>query len=315
MRATSPDGRDRTGGARPAVHRRDGAGDVPADRAPLRLAPGQSPVAHYVAGSDLAVALAPRPYLHPVRTLAGTPVTELMPASHRHHLGASLAVPDVDGANFWGGRTFVPGRGPVWLDNHGSQRHREWLCREPEEICHALHWTSIDGRILLAERRTVSCRPAPGGAWLLDVAFALTNVAGRQLAIRSPATQGRPGAGYGGFFWRAPTGDRPARPFGPGGDRLAELHGSPADWLALTGGTGDRDWTLIFAGGTERTRRDPWFVRVRDYVGVGSSLAWERPLLLAPDEVVARRIVTVVADGVLGPAQVRDLAAAVGSDP
>ena len=43
----------------------------------------------------------------PSARCAGTPVTELMPDSHRHHLGVSLAVPDVDGANFWGGRTFV----------------------------------------------------------------------------------------------------------------------------------------------------------------------------------------------------------------
>lgn len=298
MRAMSPDGQ-----------RRDRA---PMGRATLALSPDQPPVAHYGTGSDLAVALAPRPYLHPVRTFGGTPVTELMPASHRHHLGASLAVPDVDGANFWGGRTFVPGHGPVWLDNHGTQRHREWLRREPSEISHTLRWTSIDGQVLLAERRTVACRPVTGGAWLLDVAFALTNVSGRRLPIRSPATQGRPGAGYGGFFWRAPTGERPARPFGPGGDRLADLHGAPADWLALTGGTGERRWTLVFAGGTERTRRDPWFVRVRDYVGIGSSLAWERPLVLAPDEVVARRILTIVADGVLSASQARDLAADAG---
>ena len=141
-------------------------------------------------------------------------------------------------------------------------------------MSHDLDWTAIDGQVLLAERRTVACRPVADGAWALDVAFALTNVAGRPLTIRSPATQGRSGAGYGGFFWRAPTGARPSRPFGPAGDRLADLHGAPADWLALTGSTGDRDWTLIFVGHTEATARDPWFVRVRDYIGVGSSLAW-----------------------------------------
>ncbi|MBE1491717.1 DUF6807 domain-containing protein [Plantactinospora soyae] len=305
------------GGRSPDRHRRHPAptGKSTPETATLALFPDQPPVAHYGTGTGLAVALAPRPYLHPVRTIGGTPVTELMPASHRHHLGAGLAVPDVGGANFWGGRTFVPGHGPMWLDNHGTQRHREWLRREPATLSHALHWAAIGGEVLLAERRTLACRPVSDDAWALDVDFTLTNLTGRPLAIRSPATQGRVGAGYGGFFWRAPTGAHPARAIGPGGADLADLHGATADWLALTGSTGDRDWTLIFAGATERTRRDRWFVRIRDYIGVGSSLAWDRPLVLAPAEVTTRRIVTVIADGILRPAQIRDLATGLGSGP
>lgn len=76
------------------------------------------PVARYVLRPAPAPRLAPRPYLHPVSTLAGTPVTELMPEDHVHHLGAGVAVPDVAGRNFWGGRTFVAGRGPTELDDH-----------------------------------------------------------------------------------------------------------------------------------------------------------------------------------------------------
>ncbi|WP_206189790.1 DUF6807 family protein, partial [Streptomyces griseoruber] len=81
------------------------------------------------------------------------------------------------------------------------------------------------------------------------------------------------------------------------------VHGGRADWLALAG-TG---WTLVFAGATDATRRDPWFVRTAEYPGVGSSLASAARLPIAPGDTAVRRIVTVVADGRLG----RDEAAAL----
>ncbi|MEU4835520.1 DUF6807 family protein [Streptosporangium sp. NPDC023615] len=71
----------------------------------------------------------PRPYLHPVRTLAGVTVTDAAPDSHTHQFGISVAFPELDGCNFWGGRTFIAGHGPAWLDNHGIQRHRRWTRR------------------------------------------------------------------------------------------------------------------------------------------------------------------------------------------
>lgn len=71
------------------------------------------------------------------------------------------------------------------------------------------------------------------------------------------------------------------------------MHGRGADWLALTGET----WSLVFAGATERTRRDPWFVRTEEYPGVGSSLAHDDRVTVAPGDTLVRRIVTVVADG------------------
>ena len=71
-------------------------------------------------GVDLAPCLAPRPYLHPLRTLAGVPLTETGPDDHPHHLGLSLAFSDVNGSNFWGGSTYTC-NGPAILANHGRQ--------------------------------------------------------------------------------------------------------------------------------------------------------------------------------------------------
>ncbi|THA29361.1 oxidoreductase [Streptomyces sp. A1277] len=233
-----------------------------------------------------------RPYLHPVTTLAGTPVTEERPADHRHHLGACVAVPDVSGHNFWGGRTFVRGQGPTALDNHGVQRHLGWKLRDPDGFVQELSWEA-DGGELLREHRTVAAAALSETAWALDFSFSLTNPGATDLSIGSPATNGRPGAGYGGFFWRAPKEAAAPAVFSASADGEEAVHGRAADWVAMCGD----GWTLVFAGATEETRRDPWFVRTAEYPGVGSSLAAAERLPLPAGATIVRRIVTVVADG------------------
>ncbi|MBQ0830332.1 PmoA family protein [Streptomyces tagetis] len=261
------------------------------------------PVARYVTRPELPARLSPRPHLHPVTTLAGTAVTESAPADHLHHLGVGVAVPDVEGHNFWGGRTYVRDRGPTELDNHGAQRHLSFPHRDPAGFTEELRWVAA-GRELLREHRTVRAVRLTPAAWALDLTFALTNVTGAPLGLGSPATNGRPGAAYGGFFWRARKEREAPDVFTAGATGEAAVHGSRADWLALAGPS----WTLVFAGGDERTRRDPWFVRTAEYPGAGSSLAHDARLPLAPGATETRRIVTVVADGRLDAAGAAALA-------
>ncbi|WP_309051688.1 PmoA family protein [Streptomyces sp.] len=259
---------------------------------PLSLRCAGRTVARYTVRPDLASDHAPRPHLHPVTTLAGRTVTETVPEDHRHHLGVGVAVPDVAGYNFWGGRTFVRDRGPVALDNHGVQHHDGFKLCDPDGFVEELSWTA-GGERLLREHRTVAVVPLTDTAWALDLTFSLANVSGRALSIGSPATNGRPGAAYGGFFWRAPKEAAPPVVFGAAGDGEGTVHGVPGDWVALVGG----EWSLVFAGATATTRRDPWFVRAAEYPGVGSSLASGGRLPVAAGETVVRRVVTVVADG------------------
>ena len=113
------------------------------------------PVGRYVTRPELPPRLSPRPYLHPVTTLAGTTVTELTPADHAHHLGVGVAVPDVEGHNFWGGRTYVRDQGPTELDNHGAQRHSAFQLSDPDGFVEELRWIAAGGE-LLRERRTVA---------------------------------------------------------------------------------------------------------------------------------------------------------------
>ncbi|MEU8951680.1 PmoA family protein [Streptomyces sp. NPDC048489] len=267
---------------------------TPPDGSPVLRVAGR-PVGRYRTRPELPARLSPRPYLHPVTTLAGTAVTESGPADHPHHLGVGVAVPDVEGHNFWGGRTFVRDQGPTELANHGVQRHSAFGPAGPGGFTEELRWVAAGGE-LLRERRTVAATGLTDDAWALDFTFALTNTTPKPLSLGSPATNGRPGAAYGGFFWRARRESGAPRVLTADAEGEEAVHGARADWLALSG----EDWTLVFAGATERTRRDPWFVRTGAYPGVGSSLAHTERLAVGPGETVVRRIVTVVADGTLG---------------
>jgi len=251
-------------------------------------------VARYVWDPQLPTAVSPRPYLHPVTTLAGTTVTGFMPDDHVHHLGASIAIPVLNGANFWGGGTYVPGRGSVRLNNHGRQRHSRWLHRSDDRLVQELCWVASDGEPLAREERSLTVRPVTETSWLLQVDFALSGSTGGPMTIDSPGARGRIGAGYGGFFWRAPSELDRVHAFGRGS--TGDVHGSRQPWVVLTGGrAGGAAWTLVFL--TAAAAADPWFVRSADYAGVCSAIAWDRPLIVAAGNVFSRRLRVVVADG------------------
>ncbi|AJZ85164.1 MULTISPECIES: PmoA family protein [Streptomyces] len=246
-------------------------------------------VGSYAHRPRLPGTVAPRPYLHPVRTLGGVTVTGLRPAEDPAHLGVSMAIPEVAGHDFRGGRGS--------LDHQGSQRHLSWLLRDPDGFVEELSWAA-GGRRLLLERRTVAVRSLGTACWALDFTSALTNVTGQELALG--------GAGHGGgFFWRVPRRPEPAQVFSAEGEGAAAVHGRPADWLALA----TDEWTLVFAGATGDTRADPWWVRTGEHPGVGSALASDRPLPLAPADTVTRRIVTAITDGRSTPETAARLAA------
>ncbi|MER7546358.1 DUF6807 family protein [Spirillospora sp. NPDC127506] len=274
-----------------------GTVDAPWPETVLRA--GAREVAAYVQRGDLRATDAPRPHLHPVRTLGGTVVTEVQPDDHVHHFGAGVAISDVDGVNFWGGSTYVPGEGPKILPNHGRQRRRE-LRPVDGGYAESLDWTGPDGTVLAAEERTLTARPVPGG-WALDFAFTLTGRTGRPLVIQSSACKGRAGAGYGGFFWRAPKDSSGLAAFTGEASGEKAVHGSVTPWLALTSDA----WSLLFV---QTAGLDPWFVRVAEYPGAGPALAWDEPLTV-PDR-LHRAVTVVVADGRLTPDRARGLAAA-----
>ena len=231
---------------------------------------GSTVVAEYVLDPLLDIRLAPRPYLHPVRTLGGTVVTDELCFDHPWHLGASVTIADVNGWNFWGGRTFVRDQGYTWLDDHGSIH---------DNGSGQLRWVDGEGRTQLTERRAISASAADGG-WELSYRYELT-AGSFDVALGSPATNGRGGgAGYGGFFWRCP----------PGRAVASEPHGSSAESVTLS--VDDR-YALTFRG---LAGNDRWFLRTDDYIGVCAALAWEKPLVILGGEALTRTITVLVED-------------------
>jgi hypothetical protein len=251
-------------------------------------------VATYVESPSLDVRLAPRPYLHPVRTLGGVTVTDAFCSDHPWHVGASVTMSDVDGWNLWGGRTYVRDLGYVWLDDHGRIVPVD---SSPVEggFAARLNWCTAAGDVVLREQRTVTAVAAPHG-WRLSFAYALSAPGEAAVTLGSPATHGRPGqAGYGGFFWRATEG--PAKAFGATTDAP---HGTADRWLAVT--VADR-YTLVFQG---LAGADRWFVRTEEYVGVCQALAFDDVLTINPAAPLTRTIQVLVADGVLARAQIAE---------
>jgi hypothetical protein len=92
-----------------------------------------------------------------------------------------------------------------------------------------------------------------------------------------------------------------------------EVHGSLAPWLAwsadFAAGPGiSGPATIVIAAPDAAAAGEPWFVRVSDYPGVGSALAWDSPVILAPGAELQRRFEVTIADGRLSETEVRELA-------
>ncbi|MEV6344019.1 PmoA family protein [Actinoplanes sp. NPDC051851] len=243
------------------------------------------PVATYTTDPDVDIRLAPRPYLHPVRTLSGQVVTDEFPEDHPWHLGASVTMQDVDGINVWGGRTYVRDEGYIWRDDHGRVVS-DGLRPADGGFDEDLRWTDAAGRLLLREHRSVRARAATAG-WELSFTYALSAPGEAEVLVGSPATNGRTGgAGYGGFFWRVAPGR--AEAFVPSGE---DPHGAVTPWLAMIV---DDAYTLVFRG---LAGNDRWFARTGDYNGVCTALAWEDPLVIKPSEPLTRHVRVLVADG------------------
>ncbi|UVY84958.1 PmoA family protein [Brachybacterium sp. NBEC-018] len=229
-------------------------------------------------GASMPLVHSPRPHLHPVRTLAGRAMTVTNPLDHRHHFGLSLAAPDVNGTTYWGGRTYVEGRGSTLLANHGRQvTSGADVAATGRDLRSTVRWNAHDGAPLLLEDRRLGAFVLPGHpGWGLAWRSRL-EADSVPVTLTSPANKGRFGAGYGGLFWRLPTADE-TRVIVEGGQGESAAHGSTSPFLVVQRRHGT-DWTSLLMVQDEQAqgRIDPWFVRVTDYVGVATSLAWDAP--------------------------------------
>lgn len=251
---------------------------------PSAAVPGLSgqgqPLATHCTASREPASSAPRPYLHPVRSLAGATVTEAGPADHPHHLGLSLALSDVNGTNFWGGSTFTAASGPMLLANHGTQLPQGWqssLGGDTGGGSGGVSWRSASGEELALEQRRIQyfVHPEPG-SWSLSLSSVIRPAAGvERLVVSSSAVKGRPGAGYGGIFWRFPHGSGDPVVLSDAGSGADAAHGSMSPWLSVTMRIDGAPVSVVLAQDPERLL--PWFVRADGYLGAGPAVAWSEP--------------------------------------
>lgn len=251
-------------------------------------------LARYTTGQGVPAVHAPRPHLHPVRTLTGALMTETSPVDHRHHYGFSVAIPDVNGTSFWGGRTFVRDVGPTLLANHGQQVSTSTaLTATPgPTLDDTVAWLDQHGDPLLTERRSLRGTLLPElDGWALRWTSDLVADHG-DLTITSPGATGRPGAGYGGLFWRLSTADE-THVLSRDGEGEPTAHGSLSPWLALTQRHGERWTTLLLA---QPGAPSPWFVRAATFPGAGPALAWDTPLTVESGQTLRLDLVGLLLD-------------------
>ncbi|MFJ9041666.1 PmoA family protein [Streptomyces sp. NPDC102406] len=255
---------------------------------------------------------APKPYLHPIRTLSGAVVTDYRPHDHRWHKGLQMTASHLSGQNLWGGNSYVHGEGYLALPERvGSMAHVGFDDIRADAtglvIAERLTWHPYDGALWAEEARRIEVRdvdPA-AGTWALTWASAVTNRRAEPLVFGSPTTHGRELAGYTGLFWRGPRAFRDGRirtadAEGPG------IMGTQAPWLAYSGEHDGSDGcaTLVFEHAPENDHAGErgahpahWFVRNDPFAAVAPSFAYYDDLVLEPGATLSRRYRVVVADG------------------
>lgn len=280
----------------------------------VTVSAGEVALFTYVYEPDTAQLESPRPYLHPVRTLAGELVTVFRPHDHVWHRGISWSWPHVGEHNFWGGPTYVDGA-YAQLDNNGTAAHRSLTGLSAGgasvSLAHTLGWTSQQGDPIIEERRAFTATLADEHSWVLVCETELTNVSGGTLTFGSPTTKGRDNAGYGGLFWRGPrsfTGGVIQSPAGPGGD---ELRGTRAEWFAFRGrhdGTGAASTIVMVDDPAGPRHPTQWFARSTEFACLNPAPFFSEELDLPAGEAIGFRHAVVVTAGDHGDAGTAALA-------
>lgn len=289
---------------------------------------GERLLLRYVYVPRTPAAESPRPYLHPLRTLAGDTLTLHRPHDHRWQHGLSVAIPYLSGENFWGGPTYSREAGYAQQTNHGQQRHTDWAAMTCDDhagvdLTERLMWITQAGTPWIAETRRLQVHglDESAGHYALTFTLRLTNIHHAALAFGSPTTEGRPQAGYGGLHWRG------ARDLQDGALLLADgrtgsadldLMGQAAPWLAYSGSHdgADRASTLLFLD-TATNPRSPtqWFTRTEKAAAVSFALCYDTRYLLPPGDTLALTYTLVICTGQRTKAELDALAAQFGTPP
>lgn len=269
---------------------------------------GEAEIAVLATGAGIAAVNTPKPYLHPIRTPGGVVVTGFEPEDHRWHHGLMLAMPRVDDRhNLWGGGTYLdPERGYQDVENQGAIVHLGWS--EATEgptaaVTEAVRWDGHDARPLLHEVRRWAIT-AGGPDHVIDLDTTLRSATGADVALGTPAQNGRPDGGYGGLFLRLTEDFTLDAIEGDPGTDVAES-GGVSDTLVVHGHTGGAPVTLGLAF-VEGPGTRSWLHRFAPFVSIGWAIAYDEGLTVPAGGELRLRHRLIVGDGHRDPAAVRD---------
>lgn len=234
------------------------------------LSPSGSVLLHYVFQPETPANESPRPYAHPVCSLAGEVLTNFRPNDHPWHHGLSFTINSVSGWNFWGGATYKRGETYKLRGDHGEQRHVEWISADAQSIAHRLEWRA-GGEVLLREERRLTAALLSPHSWSLRWQAEVRNVSSRTLSCANyHSGEGLVGSHYTGLQFRGARelldehGDASLGMFAEGGlAGEAAVHGAPARWMEWRGqkDTTLRRVTIRFENSSAPLN---WFVRPKN---------------------------------------------------
>jgi hypothetical protein len=227
----------------------------------------------------------PKPYVHPLCAPDGRAVTLDSPPDHVHHRGLMLAWSDVNGFDFWG--EVNPGR-------HGRivQRGRPVLRRKgPPAVMALNHWVA-EGRLLLAERRSLrAIAPAPEAVWV--------EWESELRAAAEPVTLSAAGHVYNGLgirFGREMDGGRVLNARGT--TQIQQADGEPSEWCAYWGGAPEAVYGVAIFDHPENPRYPtPFFVMRAPFGYLSAAPTYREPFRLRPGEALRLRWAVAVFAG------------------
>jgi hypothetical protein len=239
---------------------------------------------------------APRPYLHPVRTLAGAQLTVEAPADHPWHHALWFAIKFVNGENFW-----------EQYGEFGTLRTRKVTELPGDAVRATIDWVRPDGAgLALTETRTLTPIPLGDDAYAIDWREELTPVADT-VFDRTPFTTW---GGYGGLTLRGAPDWHDTTLLLPDASPHDRLLGERAAWCCLSGTAPRPDGReqpcgVVFADHPTNPRfPTPWYASNRaDTYGEGwanflnAAFLWDEPLWIAAGSSLRIRHLVIVFDG------------------
>ena len=259
----------------------------------------------YVYQPNMSAVNVPKPYFHPLRTLAGEVVTVYQPHDHPWHVGLMMTMSHLNDKNFWGGPSYTTGQGYIKKNNHGRIEHTRFdrMHIEGDEFSleESIVWKPDENTVWLEETRNLDVIEInrAEGYWVLSFRSALRNVSTEVMSFGSPTTHGRPNAGYGGLFWRGPRSFNGGTLIAP--EDCEEYMGVKMPWLAYCGkhdGGNNAQSTLLFVDDPSNPRYpNQWFVRTEPYGCVSFSFMFDQAYDLAPGDTLSLSYYIGIFDG------------------